>query len=166
MKIHVFTGCPEKNDALTLSHNFWLNYQNSKFEGGMYIVMSNKCRTLWRKLRSIWLSSSENMSDYVTHYFTHFQNLWLVLFGTPCITCMCVSLITYVWINRLLTRKVVASLLWMNFHFYRFINCTRSLTLWDVRLLGRHQAVSNWLFRINGFHSFSLLFRFLTDQKQ
>ena len=30
-----YTGCPKKNDILTLSHNFWLDYPNSKSEAGL-----------------------------------------------------------------------------------------------------------------------------------
>ena len=29
------TGCPKKKDTVTLSHNFRLNYQNSKFQAKM-----------------------------------------------------------------------------------------------------------------------------------
>ena len=31
----VYTGCPKKKDTVTLSHNFRLNYLNSKFQAGM-----------------------------------------------------------------------------------------------------------------------------------
>ena len=30
-----YTGCPKKKDTVTLSHNFRLDYSNSKFEAGM-----------------------------------------------------------------------------------------------------------------------------------
>ena len=63
------TGCPKKNDTVTLSHNFRLNYPNSKFR----------------------LSSSEDMSDYVTEFWIWIiqskvmtQSYGVVLFGTPC----------------------------------------------------------------------------------
>ena len=29
---HLYTGCPKKKDNVTLSHNFRLNYSNSKFQ--------------------------------------------------------------------------------------------------------------------------------------
>ena len=31
----MYTGCPKKKDTVTLSHNFRLNYQNSKLQAGM-----------------------------------------------------------------------------------------------------------------------------------
>ena len=61
------TWCPKKNDTVTVSHNFRLNYPNST-----YIlrkdVMSTRFQTLCSKPRAIRLSSFEDMSDYVTEF--------------------------------------------------------------------------------------------------
>ena len=57
LKVSLIKGCPIKNDTLTLSHNFRMNYTNPTFETGMYYHLNfeqnaeNRVRFAWVVLK-------------------------------------------------------------------------------------------------------------------